>query len=359
MENQVAKTNGGKSVMEAIQSQIAGAVKDGANLLLPQQILSDIPAMHNVTIEHVTISSKMEDGDIYPKQGDATKFILTKQGIMKLCACAGVEWNWQYCTRTDNGKDRNYISYRAVGAVRKLDGSWMSLQGEYDMDFEVLEDDLRNQYIHKSKTWNKSQTEKDAYVESMTNTELIRLRRYKMGRCETGAMLRALRGLLTLKNSYTKAELDKPFVIARLAFQPDYNDPEIRKQFISAATQAIHGVFGSQQGQGFPSSSNSPFSEDKIYDVSTDEPLSTNDPETEMIPEDMGDNEETDFMNCEDAEQIRVLRALSKQTGVPVKDERLSSNPKFVSQRLDLFKFLKSKIKPEEPITIPEDEIPF
>lgn len=117
MENQVAKTNGNKSVMEAIKSQIAGAMKDGANLLLPQQILSDVPAMHNVTIEHVTISSKMEDGDIYPKQGDATKFILTKQAIMKLCACAGVEWNWQYCGRTDNGKDRDYISYRVVGAV--------------------------------------------------------------------------------------------------------------------------------------------------------------------------------------------------------------------------------------------------
>lgn len=358
MENQIAKSNGnGKSVMKAIQSQIAGAVKDKANLLMPQQILSDIPAMHNVTIEYVTISSKMEDGDIYPKQGDATKFILTKQGIMKLCACAGVEWNWQYCQRTDNGKDRNYISYRVVGAVRKLDGSWMSLQGEYDMDFEVLEDDLRNQYKHKCKTWNKSQAEKDAYVESSTNTELIRLRRYKMGRCETGAMLRALRGLLTLKNSYTKSELDKPFVIARLAFQPDYNDPEIRKQFISAATQAIHGVFGSQQGSAFPSSLSQ--NKEEIYDIPTEEPLPTSEPEPEPLPEDMGDNEETDFMNCEDAEQVSILRALSKQVNFPVSEVRLSSDPRYVSQRLDLFKFLKSKIKPEEPITIPDDEIPI
>lgn len=358
MENNVnvTKINGSSSVMDAIKSQIDNAVKDGANLIMPQQILSNVPAMHSITIEHVTISSKLEDGDIYPKQGDATKFILTKQGIMKLCACAGVEWNWQYCQRTDNGKDRDYISYRVVGAVRKLDGSWMSLQGEYDMDFEVLEDDLRNQYYHKSKAWNKPQAEKDAYIESNTKSELIRLRRYKMGRCETGAMLRALRGLLTLKNSYTKAELEKPFVIARLAFQPDYNDPDIRKQFISASTQAIHGVFGSQGNTTFHSTQ-------EPIDVTPEdippdgEPLPETEPEPE--PEVLPDNEETDFMNCEDAEQVRVLRALSKQVGVPVSDVRLSRDPKYVSQRLDLFKFLKSKIKPEEPIIIPEDEIPF
>lgn len=66
MENNVTKINGSTSVMEAIKSQIDNAVKNGANLIMPQQILSNVPAMHSITIEHVTISSKLEAGRIYP-----------------------------------------------------------------------------------------------------------------------------------------------------------------------------------------------------------------------------------------------------------------------------------------------------
>ena len=337
------------TIMSAIKSQIDSAVKDGANLLLPQQILSEIPAMHNVTVEYVQLSSKVDEGDIYPKQGDDKKFILTKQGIMKLCACAGVEWNWQYCGRTDNGKDRDYISYRVVGMIRKLDGTWMSLQGEYDLDFEVLEDDLREQYKAKCKNWNKSQAEKEAYVEASTRKELIRLRRYKMGRCETGAMLRALRGLLTLKNSYTKTELEKPFVIARLAFQPDYNDPEIRKQFVSAATQAISGVFGGSKGLPAPS----PINITPEPELDAPETSDQNDDISEPSEDDIYLSDEIDFANADDDQQVSTLKELAEKTGTKLSDVRLS--PEHKSKRLDLYKYLKSL--PE--IAPNYDDIPF
>ena len=45
-ENKILNMNS-KPIMEAIQKQIDDAVNKGANLLMPSQILSEIPAMHN------------------------------------------------------------------------------------------------------------------------------------------------------------------------------------------------------------------------------------------------------------------------------------------------------------------------
>jgi len=343
--------------MAAIKTQIESAEQEGANMLLPSQVLSEVPAMHNITIEYEKIEPDPEKGDVYPKgtsDADKGKFILTKQSLMRLCACAGIEWNWGYCGRTDDGRDRDYIAYRMVGAVRKLDGTWYPLQGQYDMDFEVIEEELRDLFVSKSKNWNKPQENKDAYVESMTRKELLRKRKHKLALAETGAMLRAIRGLLTIKNSYTTAELEKPFVRARLAFQPDYNDPEIRRQFVAAATQAITGVYGAASQNPFEPKEHLERYPDNVDDI----PVEDGDPvdaEYEPEPEEEKEiltltSEEVDFMNIETSRQMDILRELAKQLGKEFIEFKNAPECEGFN-RFQFFQYLNNLIK--------EDDIPF
>lgn len=347
------KLNGSSQIMDQITKQIEKAKKDGANMLLPSQILSDVPAMHNITIEYEKMSPIPDKGDVYPKgtsDADKDKFILTKQALMRLCACAGIEWNWAFCGRTDDNSDRDYIAYRMVGAVRKLDGTWYPLQGQYDMDFEVIEEDLRELYIQRSRNWKKPQDQKDAYVRDMTRKELLRKRKHKLALCETGAMLRAIRGLLTIKNSYTRAELEKPFVIARLAFQPDYNDPEIRKQFVAAATQAITGVYGPSAQSPFKPK-DQPENYPDIHDIPIENDIPIDgEQEPEEEPEPEFTSEEIDFMNMESEDQMGTLRGMAKKLGKEFLDFKNDPACEGFS-RIDFFKKLNALIK--------NDDIPY
>lgn len=327
METSVVRTGNGssQSLMESIQRQIETAEKEGYNMLMPSQIVSEIPAMHNVTIEYEKISSNPEDGDVYPKgtgEADKGKFILTKQALIRLCSCAGIEWNWGFCGRTDDRRDRDYISYRMVGAVRKLDGTWYPLQGEYDIDMEVREEELRDQYSNRCKNWQKPQKEKDGYVESSTKREMIRIRRHKLALCETGAMLRAIRGLLIIRNSYTAEKLEKPFVITRLAFAPDYNDPEIRQQFVAAATKAITGIYGGSQSvfgekntQQFPDLDTIGHTTDDTEEPDPDHGNPLQDPpngDGDDEPPTQADLDREAFMNLKPPGQVEALKVLAK-----------------------------------------------
>lgn len=48
-------------------------------------------------------------------------------------------------------------------------------------------------------------------------------------KAQTGAILRVIRALLGIKGTYSKAELEKPFVVPTVTFAPDYTDPTVRR----------------------------------------------------------------------------------------------------------------------------------
>ena len=341
------------SIMEAIQAQIEKAKEDGANMLLPSQILSNIPAKHNITIEYVSLSPSPDDGDVYPKQGDENKFILSKQGLMRLCACAGVEWNLDYCGRTDDGTDRDYIAYKMVGAVQKLDGTWYPLPGQYDLDFLVIEEELEDSYIARSKNWSKPQDQKDAYVQKMTRQELLRKRRHKLAIVESGAMLRAIRGLLIIKNSYTAKELENPFVIARLAYQPDYNDPEIRRQLLGAATKAASNVWGPSAHGTFNQVDRlpAPAEGDEIQGAEPDPEPKTG-PEPANGPTEPEDPELIDFNNQDRKEQMQTLRDMAAKLGKGLQEFKDAPECKNFT-RADFFTHLNT-LRNEQDDDIPD-----
>jgi len=223
----------------------------GANLLLPSTHIEGLSEFHKPVLEIVQLSSNPENGDVYEhdkdKPGPKKKWRPTKQALMKLSVCAGVIWSVNETRRIDNGADRNYIAYRAVGGIKKADGQPVFFSAEYDMDMEVIEQEMRESYEKKTKgEWMASKTakEKAEYVDFCVNRDLLQKRKFKLRLCEAGAMNRVLRMLLGIKQAYTTEELSKPFVVMRVVFQPDYNDKEVKKAFLDAAVKATFGIYG-------------------------------------------------------------------------------------------------------------------
>lgn len=303
--NQVDETmaNGGKGL---VLFEIEKAKKAGMNMLLPSTHIEGVSEFHSPVLDYVELSSEPADGDVY-YHSESKKLVPSKQGLMKLAVCAGIMWDMSQTKRTDNRRSRDYVSYSAVGAVRKADGTMVPFPAEYDMDFEVIEEKLRDQYEKKGKSAKKSGDELQGYIDYCVKRDILYKREHKLKICEAGAMNRVIRSLLGLKSGYTKQELKKPFVVARIVFRPDYSDPQIRNLMIQKSIESLTSVYGGGE-QTMP--------------IPPPAPSAPSAP-SEENPEDNSDdeltNEKADFLASDKDGQIDTLKKLAKRKGYDLK----------------------------------------
>lgn len=324
--------------------QIEKAKQEGANLLMPSTHIEGLSQFHAPVLETVLLSSNPEDGDVYEhdkeKEGPKKKWRPTKQALMKLSVCAGVIWSVQESRRLDNGANRDYIAYRAVGGIKKADGQPVFFSADYDIDFEVMEEEIRDSYEKKAQYQrDKTDKEKKEYVEFCTHRDMMQKRKFKLRLCEAGAMNRVLRMLLGIKQAYTTEELKKPFVMARIVFKPDYNDKEVKKAILDAHIRATFGVYGpaaapgrsdraetiditpmeeegkAPNGEGAPGDAPASVTNPKVAKEGT--PL----PGTEQEkPPSTTESQITDFGNLEITQQCKTITDLVNKKGYKLKE---------------------------------------
>ncbi|MCK5615061.1 hypothetical protein KAR91_75055 [Candidatus Pacearchaeota archaeon] len=302
----------GDDKKSSVALEIERARKNGMNMLLPSTHIEGLSRFHTPVIDYVMLSNETADGDVY-HHAESGKLVPTKQGLIKLSLCAGIMWNPVETRRVDNRSDRDYVSYRAIGGIRMADGTvvWAP-PGEYDMDFEVIEDELRSQYDKAGKKRKKTGEDLINYVDYCVRRDLLYKRKHKIKLCESGAMNRVVRMLLGLKAGYTKAELSKPFVVARIIFKPDYSDPEARKIMMQKSIEALTSVYGASGD--IPNPTTIPPSVDQSpVDPEQENPEDNNNDDDELT------NEKADFLASDKDGKIDTLKKLAKRKGYDLK----------------------------------------
>lgn len=242
-----------KELAEALEK----AHKENYNILTPAITTGGITKLHAVTTEQLNLSPDPKDGDVYVHEKD--KMIVCKQGLEKLSLLANVIMNKSI--RTDQQNDRQYVSYQASGYLWKADGSVVTSIKSYAMDFEVIEEEVLEMYQDRMKKYIKDKGPKQwpntlddrqrlEWIHDKAKKEVRRRRKYKEQLCESGAQARVKRELLGLKGWYSVAELQKPFMVVRVTWRPDYDDPEIKRLMFERSMSAegqVYGVAPSQQ----------------------------------------------------------------------------------------------------------------
>ena len=373
MAAKAEKVNGHKA--EAISLALEKFKKDGANVLLPSTRIEGLSEWHEPVIDQVTLSPDPKDGDVYLQEKGGTnkpaKYAISRQGLLKLSGCAGVIWHTGETRRVDNCQDKDYVCFQATGGVRKADGTPFFYQANYDLDFEVIEDEIEEGYVSKRANydrkpqdfswWHKMSSEsQDAYINKCIRRDLLQKRKHKLKLAESGAMNRVIRALLSLKTTYTQPELEKPFVLARIIIKPDFNDKEVRKQLMTAAIQSMTGIYGGREA--LPEAVTLPH-EEIIELPSEEEPIIL--PEGDEPEDDTPDGEpegdddpksgaEADFRLADDDEQIKILMVLAKQKGYDLKS---LSKPLAEFEQKHRLGFRAKLMEMDDDI--PDDDIPF
>jgi len=234
---------------------------ENANVLVPTQELQQVSPWHAARTSVVHINPNPDAGDVYKvgsrwneqKKETEDLYALTKPALMRIAAAAGIVWNWR-----ESGPvvvDKDLVIYKAVGAIRLPDGSWQPIVAMKEISLTVIEEETYEANLKKAREYAADPKKQVAlkgltpeqWAQAQTRANMLQWRKNKLMRAETGAMLRVIRAALGMKSQYTREELEKPFVVPRIDFSPDYSDPEVRKAIISNGIQAMATLFGSIQ----------------------------------------------------------------------------------------------------------------
>lgn len=178
--------------------------------------------------------SAQKGGDCFPVSNN---FMPAKHFLDQVAGAAGVKWDPQLGGRVDDGSNPHYCHYKAVGHVTHFDGTEAVLVREKQMD-------LRDGSPFISKLIKDAENAKDKRGNPRPrdpSNQIIELRGFILEHAESKAKNRVVRSL-GMKTSYTKEELlSKPFVVAKLMFTGETDDPELRRHFAELRAQKMLG----------------------------------------------------------------------------------------------------------------------
>ena len=258
------------------------------NLLLPSATSVQINPFYKCSVMEVVADTKPNSGDIFSvgkvKTGEDRNgkaiyeevYSPAKPLLMNLATAAGIQFHPEYTTVTRENTN-TYVG-KAYGAVRLPDGSYKTHmetkriclddeEAKYHLEFmdksimgihdwraakaasemfkgEWKQETEPNQYGKYDKYYVIADSDREKYIERSTLVNMALLRKTASEKAQTGVILRVIRALLGIKGTYSKAELEKPFVVPTVTFAPDYTDPTVRNAMLQQGMQSLGNMFG-------------------------------------------------------------------------------------------------------------------
>lgn len=198
--------------------------QESCHLVAPATVCATLPEGTEVALAAVIVNTAAETYEL-----PGGKLGLAKTALDRIAAAAGVDWDPRLCGRLDDAYDPHYCHYRAVGSVRTFDGSIRTITGEVEIDARDGSPQIE-EIITKAK-----RNDRDP------RSQILELRKFLLRHAESKAKNRAIRSL-GLRTAYDRAELSKPFIVAKPMFTGASDDPEARREFRGAIAESYLGA---------------------------------------------------------------------------------------------------------------------
>lgn len=188
-------------------------VAEQCHLLTPATNIGTLPEGCEIVLTAVMVDP---DRDCYLPKNSGGDFALKKNKLDEIGKALGVSWLPRECYRVDDGSSPYYCHYRVAGEYRAFDGQKVVITGEKQMDLRTG----------------------SAMQLAMKENELAMARSHILSHAESKAKNRAIRST-GLRHAYSRAELAKPFICARIMFTGRTDDVELRRQFATDISRSF------------------------------------------------------------------------------------------------------------------------
>lgn len=218
------------------------------NVLHPVMLTRDGNVVSEVLVDTVTVVPIDPAVDCYTDFRFANeregKLALGGLGLSKLSAAAGIRWveSGVVEERTRRPDGHVYVRVRSTGAVLQPNGEAYLISAHKEIDTGDLAEQYASDIRKKAVREKKSIT--DAQVDAQVRERVLQVREHVLSLAESKAQNRVIRKLLTLRQVYTKQELQRPFVVPRLLVRPDLTDPRQLEEVRSHGRRAANELFG-------------------------------------------------------------------------------------------------------------------
>lgn len=306
------------SLIQSINGQLAEWKTKGAHVL-GSLTLQTVPPMHRPVVVVVHIDADPNKKEVYPQKGGGLS--LSAIGWKKIGDALDVQLVESQCGRRDDGRDPERVEYRMVGRIKALDGTWHTIMGDKEIRMQnVIEEltdskrEIAQKYLNDPKdgpAFKRAYPDPEVWVQEKVRQEALQIRKHLLARAQTGAFARMIK-MKGIRETYTAAELQKPFVFPKLVAEFDQNNPEDRAFLRAQAAGAIDQLFLPAQRATEPQPSMQPHHESKpqafeLYEVpQVADALPPPDPYASL---------RADFQAADPKGQAEVLTVLIKQKG--------------------------------------------
>jgi len=204
-------------------------IADVAIVLSPFAGISEIPQGWRISERHVYAQVAEGDdgkggrtliGDLYkPFWAKGDTCAPTKLFILRIWMAAGGSILWS--RRVDDRKDSRFVEWDAMLELRQLDTNVVKFPGNKRLDL------------------------REAADHNLTGDQLRQARKRITELAESEAILRGVRGVLALAQSYSIADLkSKPFVLYQAVPDYDMDDPIIKRMVAATQLGVVDRMFG-------------------------------------------------------------------------------------------------------------------
>ena len=221
-------------------------------------LAASLHADYMIVPEVVEISPNPDDRDVFvlgqdgsDSGGRSNLLALAKKGVLRLSNAAAVSWSQ---TAFPIISDLRVVA-QAMAHIARPDGQVLSLPGTKEIDLKVIERKTRAQ---KEKAADNIEAKhgkdparlakwykRDKWIEEKVQAAMLAWEEHKVRRAETGAMLAAVRGILSLPHAFRADQLKgRAFVVYRIQWMPKIEDPVVRLRMIEKGREAMMQLYG-------------------------------------------------------------------------------------------------------------------
>ena len=213
--SKAAAITGSFNTPSAVMKMLQEAARE-CHLITPQTSCGELPVGCAVASSLVWVDPDNETYGIPHK--DADRRGLDRNALNKIAAAAGLSWDPILSCRLDDQSNPHYVHWRAVCTARNFDGTQRTLVGNVEID-------LRDG--------------SEAAIAS-SEKELPIARKFILRHAESKAKNRCIRDL-GVRTSYMRGELAKPFLVAKITFTGQTEDPALKRLFAEKTFESFHG----------------------------------------------------------------------------------------------------------------------